>query len=111
VLDEALDQLMYLLSQNTVAALENFASDSRGNVVRATKAIRALAAIADPAALYALGRLFRIEELDAAIRRAALTAISIQPSATATQLLRELSSAWGPLAEEAKKELAKRLPK
>lgn len=111
VLDEALDQLTYLRSPNTVAALENFASDSRCNVVRATKAIRALAAIGDPAALYALGRLFRIEELDAAIRRAALTAISIQPSATATQLLQELSSAWGPLAEEAKKELAKRLPK
>jgi len=70
-----------------------------------------LSAIADASALYALGRLFRIEELDPSVRRAALTAISSQSSAAATQLLQELSSAWGPLAEDAKKELTKRNPK
>jgi hypothetical protein len=111
VLDEALDQLMYLRNPNTIAALEDFVTRTRGNIVRAAKAVQALAAIADPAASYALGRLFRIEELDPAIRRAALTAISSQPSATATQLLQELSSEWGPLAEDAQKELAKRQPK
>lgn len=110
VLDEALDQLMYLRSPHTVAALESFATCARCNVVRATKAVQALSAVADPGALWALGRLFRTEELNLAVRRAALNAISSQPSAAATQLLQELSFT-GPLAEEAKKELAKRQPK
>jgi len=111
VRDEALDQLMYLRSPATIAALEAFVASGRSNIVRATKAVRTLATIDDPAALHALGRLFRIEELDPAVRRAALSAISSQSSATAMQLLQELSSTWGPLAEEAKKELAKRQPK
>lgn len=111
VLDEALDQLMYWRNPNTTAALADFAASRRCNVVRACKTIQVLSAIADASALYALGRLFRIEELDPSVRRAALTAISSQSSAAATQLLQELSSAWGPLAEDAKKELAKRNPK
>jgi hypothetical protein len=76
--------------------------------VRAIKAVYALGAIADVAALYALGRLFRVEELDSRIRRAALAAISQQRSAIATRLLEELSTSWGPLAEEARKELDRR---
>jgi len=109
VLDEALDQLMYLRSPSTIAALEEFATSSGCTVMRASKIMQVLGAIADPAAVYALGRLFRIEELDPVIRRAALAAISNQPSLAATQLLQELSSTWGPLAEEAKNELAKRM--
>ena len=111
VLDEALDQLMYLRSPDTIAALEGFVDSGRPNPVRAVKAVQALAAIDDPAALHALGRLFRIEKLDLAIRRAALTAISHQPSMAAKHLLQELSRARGPLAEEAKKESAKRQAK
>jgi hypothetical protein len=111
VLDEALDQLMYLRNPNTVSALEDFVVNGRRNVVRASKAVQALGAIADSGALYALGRLFRIEELDLALRRAVLSAISNHASPTATQLLQELSTTSGPLAEEAKKELAKRQPK
>ena len=111
VLDEALDQLMYLRNPNTIAALESFAASRRSHAVRASKTVQVLGAIADPAALYALARLMRIEELDVVVRRAALAAISSQPSAAATQVLQELSSAWGPLAEEAKKELAKRQPR
>lgn len=110
VLDEALDQLMYLRSPNTIGALEAFAASSRCNVVRAVKTVQALGGIADPVALYALGRLVRIEELDPIIRRAALTSISSQNSPAATQLLQELSNTWGALAEDAKKELAKRQP-
>lgn len=108
VLDEALDQLTYLRSPNTVAALEAFVSSGKTNLVRATKAIQVLGAIPDVAGIYALGRIFRIEELDAKIRHAALANISSQRSAVATQLLQELSTCWGPLAEEAKKELEKR---
>jgi HEAT repeat protein len=108
ILDEALDELMYLKSLHTIAALEAFATSSGSNPVRAIKAVYALGAIADVAALYALGRLFRVEELDSRIRRAALAAISQQRSAIATRLLEELSTSWGPLAEEARKELDKR---
>lgn len=111
VLDEALDQLMYLRSPATIPALEHFAASGQCNTVRAAKTVQALGAIDDPAALYALGRLFRIEELNPAVRHAALIAISNHASAAATQLLQELSTAWGPLAEDAKKELAKRRPK
>ena len=108
LLDEALDELMYLKSPHTIAALEAFVASSGSNPVRAIKAVYGLGAIADVAALYALGRLFRIEELDSRIRRAALAAISQQRSAIATRLLEELSTNWGPLAEEARKELDKR---
>lgn len=108
VLDEVLDQLMYLRSPATIAALEAFVSSSRANTVRALKTVQTLAAMEDTAALYALGRLFRIEELDPAVRRAALIAISSQPTDAAAQLLQELASIWGPLAEDAKRELAKR---
>lgn len=108
VLDEALDQLLYLRNPNTVSSLERFVSSGGSNVVRATKAVQVLGAIEEPTALSALRRLFRIEELDPAVRRAALNAISCQKSADATQMLRELAANWGPLAEDAKKELAKR---
>jgi hypothetical protein len=110
VLDEALDQLLYLRNPNTISALEKFVPSSGGNVVRATKAVRALGAIEESAALSALGRLFRIEELHPTIRRAALNAISCQKSAAATQLLQELAAIEGSWGEEVKKELAKRSP-
>jgi HEAT repeats len=110
VLDEALDQLLYLKNPNTISSLEKFVPSSGGNVVRATKAVRALGAIEESAALSALARLFRIEELDLAIRRAALNAIACQKSPSATLLLQELAAIGGPLGDEVKKELAKRAP-
>jgi len=110
VLDEALDQLLYLKNPNTISSLEKFVASSGGNVVRATKAVRALGAIEESAALSALGRLFQIEELDPAIRKAALNAIACQKSPAATQLLQELAVLEGPLGGEVKKELANRPP-
>ena len=111
VLDEALDQLMYLKSPGTIEALEKFAASDNCKIVRAVKAVQVLGAVEDDGALYALSRLFRTEELDLAIRRAALAAISRQPSSAATQLLQEFASTWGPLVDDAKRELAKRQPK
>ena len=108
VLDEALDELIYTKNPHTIAALEAFVASGGVNLVRANKAIQALGAISDVAALYALSRLFRIEELDSKIRRAALTTIAHHRSAIATRLLEELSTSWGPLAEEARKELDNR---
>ena len=111
LLDETLDELMYMKSPHTISALEDFVASGRCNLVRAKKAIQAIGAITDVAALYALGRLFRIEELDSNVRRAALAAISSHRSPIATRLLEELSTSWGPLAEEARKELDKRMTK
>jgi hypothetical protein len=54
--------------------------------------------------------LFQIEELDPAIRKAALNAITCQKSPAATQLLQELAVLEGPLGGEVKKELANRPP-
>jgi HEAT repeat protein len=108
LVDETLDQLMYLKSPNTISALEQFAVSGRSNLIRAIKTVQVLGTIPDVAALYALGRLFRVEELDLKIRRAALTAIASNHSEIALHLLHELSTTWGPLAEEARKELDKR---
>jgi len=108
VLDEALDQLLYLRNPNTIPSLEKFVASGGCNVVRATKAVQVLGAIEEYAALSALGRLLRIEELEPAIRRAALNAISGQNSSAATQLLQELAAGKGPMAEDAKKEFIRR---
>ncbi|MBV9623218.1 MAG: HEAT repeat domain-containing protein [Acidobacteria bacterium] len=108
ILDEALDELMFLKDRSAVEALERFVSARASNVACLRKAVQALGAINDDAALHALGRLFRTEELEPGVRQAALSAISRHPSGLATGLLRELASSWGPLAEEARNELEKR---
>jgi HEAT repeat protein len=108
ILDEALDHLMYVRNSGAVTALEEFVASGRHNLAVSIKAVQALGRIPEVAALYALGRLYRIEELDSKVRRAALLAIAGNRSSVATKLLEELATTWGPLAEEAKKELDKR---
>ena len=110
VLDEALDELTFLknASASAITDLEDFVRGKRSSPASKRKALQALASIQDDGALYALGKLFRIEELDPGLRRAALTAISNHRSPLALTLLKQLSLTWGPLAEEAKKELARR---
>ena len=108
VLDEALDHLMYLKNSGAVAPLEEFVASRKHNLATSIKAVQALGLIPEVASLYALGRLYRIEELDSKVRRAALLAIAANRTAVATKLLEELATSWGPLAEEAKKELSKR---
>jgi HEAT repeat protein len=108
VVDEALDELMYLRHQGAVADLEAFVSARSGNLACMKKAVLGLASIEDEAAVYALGRLFRIEELDPGVRRAALAGIAKHRAAVARTLLEEFAASWGPLAEEAKLELERR---
>jgi HEAT repeat protein len=108
LLDEALDELMFLKDPSAVEALERFVSARGSNLACLRKGVQALGAVNDDAALHALGRLFRTEELDRSVRMAALGAISRHRSDLATKLLRELASSWGPLAEEARNELEKR---
>gem|GEM_PF-1468811 len=111
VLDEALDELRFLKDACAVADLESFISQRKGNAGALKKAVQALGSIKEDEALYALTRLFRMEELDRGIRRAVLTGISSNNSPVAERLLQELAANWGPLSEEARSELDKRKSK
>lgn len=108
ILDEALDELMYLRHEGAIADLEAFVGGRNGNLACMKKAVQALGSIEDESAVYALGRLFRIEELDPSVRRAALAAVGKHRSSVAKSLLEEFAASWGPLAEEARAELERR---
>jgi HEAT repeats len=108
ILDEALDELMYLRHEGAIADLEAFVSARSGNLACMKKAVQALGSTDDEAAVYALGRLFRLEELDGAVRRAALAAVGKHRSLVAAKMLQEFAGSWGPFADEARLELERR---
>jgi HEAT repeat protein len=108
ILDEALDELMYMRHEGAVSDLESFVSGRNGNVASTKKAVHALGATDDDAAVFALGRLFRMEELDGGVRRAVLAAVAKHPSDTALKMLEDFAANWGPLNEEARVELDRR---
>jgi HEAT repeat protein len=108
VVDEALDELMFLRHIKTIPGLEEFIANHKANPVSARKALQVLAAIDDDEALHALARLFHREELDSKIRRIALTTLCRHQSPVAVELLQELAKAHGPLADEARAELSLR---
>ncbi len=108
ILDEALDELMFLKDVTAIKGLEDLLSSGRGNRASSKKAVQALACISDDAALHALANVFRMEDLDSEIRRAALTAISREKSPLAVTLLKELATTRGPLADDVRSELRKR---
>src|SRR6266542_1901736 len=107
VLDEALDELMFLRHVKTLAPLENFVCSASVSPASSRKAVQVLACIEDDEAIHALARVFRREDLDSKIRRIALSAICKNPSPLAVQLLQELAETRGPLAEEVRSELKK----
>jgi HEAT repeat protein len=107
-LDEALDELMYLRHEGAIADLEAFVSARTGNLACMKKAVQALGSIEGDAAVYALGRLFRLEELDNGVRRSALIAVGKHPSPIAMKMLAEFAANWGALSEEARNELERR---
>src|SRR5437667_5178759 len=107
VVDEALDELMFLRHVKTVRALEQFIGTS-GNPAGARKALQVLAAIDHDDALHALARLFHREELDSKLRRAALKTLCQHQSPVAVELLQQLAADHGPLADEARAELKMR---
>jgi HEAT repeat protein len=111
VLDQALDELMFMRQVETVSSLEEFVNGAgAASLAAGRKAVQVLATIDDDEALNALARLARGKELDARLRRAALTSVCKHQSAIAVQLLRELAESRGPLAEEARMELKNRKP-
>jgi HEAT repeat protein len=109
VLDQALDELMFLRHVKTVAAIEEFVSRAgSNNLVAARKAVQVLTCIDDDESLYALARLFRTEELDNRVRRAVLSAICKNQSSVAVEVLQELARTRGPLSDEVRTELSSR---
>ncbi|HEY4053670.1 MAG TPA: HEAT repeat domain-containing protein, partial [Terriglobales bacterium] len=113
VLDEAIDELTFMknASASAITDLEEFVASAKTSPASKRKALQALGSIQDDGALYALARLFRVEELEAGLRKASLMAITSHRSPFADTLLKELAASWGPLAEEAKAALDKRKPK
>jgi len=109
VQDQALDELMFLRHVKTVTGLEEFVGSAGSNsLAAARKAVQVLTCIDDDEALYALARLFRMEELDNRIRRAVLTAICKNQSSVAVEVLQELARTRGPLSDEVRTELKSR---
>jgi hypothetical protein len=108
ILDEALDELMFLQDVTAIKGLEELLNGGHGNRASSKKAVQALACISDDAALHALANVFRMENFDSEIRRAALSAICKEKSPLAVTLLKELATTTGPLADEVRSELRKR---
>jgi HEAT repeat protein len=108
VVDEALNELMFLRHVKTVAGLEEFIGTGNGTLASSRKALQVLATIDDDLALHALARLFHREGLDSKLRRAALNALCGHQSPVAVELLQQLAAAHGPLADEARAELKMR---
>lgn len=100
VLDEALNELMFLRHVKSIQGLERLIRVSKGNPAPVKKAIQVLANIEDDEAVQALIRLLRNEELDKQVRRAALHVLSTNGSPLATQLLKDFSVTKDSLAEE-----------
>ena len=107
ILDEALDELMFLRHVKTIEGLETFICGAGTNVAAARKAIQVLNAIDVEEALEALAMLLRNENVDIVIRRAALQALSNNRAEEAVALLQEFAKTHGPLAAEAGSALKK----
>ena len=107
ILDEALNELMYLRHVKTIEGLEQFVGGAGNNLAAARKAIQVLAAIDVDEALESLATLLHNDTLDINVRRTALHALMTNRSSEAMALLKEFSKTHGPLAEEAGSALKK----
>jgi HEAT repeat protein len=107
VLEEALNELMFLRHVKSIEGLEQLVRVSTGNMAASKKAIHVLANIDDDTAIEALARILRTQEFDAAVRRAALHALSSSRSEHALQLLKDFAATNDSLAQEVSAQLKK----
>jgi len=107
ILDEALDELMFLRHVKTVDGLEAFICGAGTNLAASKKAIQVLNAIDVEEALEALAMILRNETVDIVVRRSALQALSNNRSEEAVALLQEFAKTHGQLAVEAGSALKK----
>jgi HEAT repeat protein len=108
VLDEALDELMFLRHVKTISGLEEFVCGGSSSPAATRKVIQVLSCIDDDEALNALERIFSAQELDGRMRRAALSVLYKHPSPHATKLLEDLAALGGPFTDEIHSELRAR---
>jgi HEAT repeat protein len=101
ILDEALDELMFLRHVKTIEGLEAFICGAGTNLAASKKAIQVLNAIDVEEALEALAMILRNETVDIVVRRAALHTLTNNRSEEAVALLQEFAKTHGQLAEEA----------
>jgi HEAT repeats len=101
ILDEALDELMFLRHVKTIEGLEAFICGAGTNLAAAKKAVQILNAIDVPESLEALAILLRNDAVDIIVRRAALHALTNNQSEEAVALLQEFAKTHGALAQEA----------
>ena len=110
ILEMALDELSFLKDQSCLEGLEQYLSQNKGQKTTALdKAVHVLAAVATDRATEALDRVLCDAGHTLPIRRTALDALSLSPSATAQKFLTEfaLRSGSDPLAAECQKILKK----
>jgi len=101
ILEQVLDELMFLRQPESVLPLEEFISRWQGNLAVLKKATRVLDYVPGEAALNALGRLLHNQDLAVDLRKLILSLISKRRTAAAGQILRRLAEAQDPLAGEA----------
>jgi HEAT repeat protein len=107
VLDEALNELMFLRHVKSIEGLEQLVRVSKANMAASKKAIHVLGNIDDDEAVEALARLLRHQELDVTVRRAALHALSSSRSEHALRLLKDFAATNDSLAQEVSAQLKK----
>ncbi len=107
ILDEALNELMFLRHVKSIAGVENLIRSAVENVGASKKAVQVLANIDEDEALDALARILGNTALDNKVRRAALSVLSAKKSEHASQLLNDFAATDDALAEEVSAELKK----
>jgi len=107
ILDEALNELMFLRHVKSIEGLEELIRTASGNLGASRKAVQILANIDEDEAVDSLARILRNAELDDKVRRAALHALSAKKSEHALQFLKDFAASENSFAQEVSAELKK----
>jgi len=107
LLEQALDELLFLKDAKTVPALRQFIVEQKPGAQQ-VKAIQSLAVIPGDGTVHALADILGNTRLDMATRRAAMTTMLRMPNPLATELVTRFAvTAWrDPLGPEAQKAMA-----
>ena len=108
IFEKTLDELQFLKDPESLPGLMNLLAAGKSSPAIINRIIQIVTALPEAGALDGLGRMFRINTLDFASRRAALKLISRNSSPQAAELLADLAHMHDPLANEARKSLESR---
>jgi hypothetical protein len=102
LLDEALDELMFLKDPKTVPALGKFIVAGRGSVAMLRKAVQILALMPGDATLEQFSNILLAGTLDPELRRTALKQLSAAKTEQSIQTMKKLAESTDRLAAEAR---------